>query len=81
MKSESRLEEAGLELLQKCLRVVFKQFDHTVFLFNLKLMFALGFPAVEISDSLLLQLRSLIAFLLIVTLSYFTSDFSINFRK
>lgn len=45
--SKTWLEEADSEFLQKCLQIVFKQFDHTVILFNLKMMFALGFPIME----------------------------------
>lgn len=47
--SKTWWEEADLEFLQKCLQIAFKQFDHIVILFNLKIKFALGFPIMEIS--------------------------------
>lgn len=80
--SKTWLEEADLEFFQKCLQTVFKKFDHTGILCNLRIKFALGFPIMEISIWLpFATIAITFLFLLIVTLSSFTSDFSINFRK
>lgn len=80
--SKTWLEEADLDLFQKCLQTVFKKFDYKGILCNLKIKFALGFPIMEISIWLpFATIAITFLFLLVVTLSCFTSDFSINFRK